>query len=218
MASSSCILILIHTQPPLTTDLHPLIRLRAPRPHEHAAAPLAFTLIQSTEATLPPALLPSATMFHSPSTSPASVPSVARSQSTSPNQRPRRPTNFQDILVFDPADARLVLRRIFVERSAGDAGIQLSHSIPIVGGTSISLPGMSTLNRLGTSPGSQSNHSPGKTSALTQMIEKSAELVAREMQVGAWQLGRGRDWPEVRSILQQSPCTASTGQPFRTKE
>lgn len=99
----------------------------------------------------------------------------------------------------------------------GDNSIVLSNSVPVVGGASISLPGMSTLNRIGTSPHNYHN-SPAKTSVLTQMIEKPTELIARENQVGTWQLGRGQDWPEVRNVLHQSSKVQTAGRPSRIKE
>lgn len=99
----------------------------------------------------------------------------------------------------------------------GDHSILLSNSVPVVGGTSISLPGMSTLNRLSTSPQS-SHNSPGKTSVLTQMIEKPIDLIARESRIGTWQLGRGQDWPDVRRVLRQPPQARVLDRTSRSKE
>ncbi|KAH9949200.1 hypothetical protein B0H21DRAFT_840758, partial [Amylocystis lapponica] len=173
---------------PLPTDLSPVVRLRTakiPSPESHCA-PLAFTFVQSSQSSLPPALLPPVTMHYSTSSSPSS--------------RARRPANFQDLLKFDPYDGTLVLCRISLERSNSEQNPSSASSFPAVGGTSISFPGIGNLGRLSTSPASSGN-SPHNVSGLTQMMEKPAELVARESQVGTWNLRRGKNWPEVRQVL-----------------
>ena len=108
--------------------------------------------------------------------------------------------------MFDPTDGTLTLRRIFVERSASASGDgQAVGSIPIPGGMSISLPGMSTLSRsMGASPPSTNSGlgvSPRKVSALTQMMERGTDIVGKESVVGTWTLARGRDWPEVKQVM-----------------
>ena len=107
------------------------------------------------------------------------------------------------MLVFDPNDGTLALHRVFIERAHVDQAV-VPGSIPVAGGMSISLPGMSTLRNMGNSP-----PSPRAASALTQMMERSTEVVGRESVVGTWSLARGRDWPEVRQSLR--PGRAGTG-------
>ena len=187
------------------------VRLK-PQPPEPTAIPCAFTFLRSSEATLPQSLLPPATVHFSTSSSPSSVSSALSKHPVSPAQRPTRPTNFKDLLVFDPNDGTLTLHRIFVDRASTDQAV-VPGSIPVVGGTSISLPGMSTLSRhMGTSPSTGSGASPRAASGLTQMMEKSTDIVGRESVVGTWSLARGRDWPEVKqSLKQRRPSSGRVG-------
>ncbi|KAJ8481384.1 hypothetical protein ONZ51_g6042 [Trametes cubensis] len=191
-----------------STELSPLVRVRL-RPLQGDApnVPCAFTFVRASDIILPSSLLPPATIHFSASSSPSSVQSGSGlSKPVSPAQRPARPTNYKDLLVFDPTDGTLTLRRIFVERSASSSGDgQVVGSIPIPGGMSISLPGMSTLSRsMGTSPQSTNSGlgvSPRKVSALTQMMERGTDIVGKESVVGTWTLARGRDWPEVKQVV-----------------
>ncbi|KAI9069024.1 hypothetical protein FKP32DRAFT_1641461, partial [Trametes sanguinea] len=192
-----------------STELSPLVRVRLrPLPGDAPNIPCAFTFVRGSDVGLPSSLLPPASVHFSASSSPSSVPSSSGgglsglSKPVSPAQRPTRPTNYKDLLVFDPTDGTLTLRRIFVERAAPGVEAVVPGSIPVAGGMSISLPGMSTLSRsLGTSPPS-SGASPRKSSGLTQMMERgSTEIVGRESVVGTWSLARGTDWPEVRQVL-----------------
>ncbi|KAI0751945.1 hypothetical protein C8Q80DRAFT_1269094 [Daedaleopsis nitida] len=185
-----------------STELSPLVRVRLkPLAQDAANVPCAFTFLRSSEAALPPSLLPPASVHFSASSSPSSVSSSGLSKPVSPAQRPTRPTNYKDLLVFDPADGALTLRRIFVERPAPDQAV-IPGSIPIAGGMSISLPGMSTLSRMGASASPPSSGaSPRPASGLTQMMERATDVVGRESVVGTWALARGRDWPEVRQSL-----------------
>ncbi|KAI0686244.1 hypothetical protein C8Q76DRAFT_313203 [Earliella scabrosa] len=194
-----------------STELSPLVRVRLkPLAQDAASIPCAFTFLRSSEGSLPPSLLPPASVHFSASSSPSSV-SSALSKPVSPAQRPTRPTNYKDMLVFDPVDGTLALHRIFVERPPADqAIIDIPGSIPVAGGMSISLPGMSTLSRM-SAPGSTSPPSPRAASGLTQMMERSTEIVGRESVVGTWSLARGRDWPEVRQSLRVVRAGASSG-------
>ena len=187
-----------------STELSPLVRVRLKSlPLESAAIPCAFTFLRSSETMLPQSLLPPATVHFSTSSSPSSVSSALSQNPVSPPQRPTRPTNFKDLLVFDPNDGTLSLHRIFVDRAPTDQAV-VPGSIPVVGGTSISLPGMSTLSRhMGTSPPAGSSASPRAASGLTQMMERSTDIVGRGSVVGTWSLARGRDWPEVKQSLGQ---------------
>ncbi|KAI0666055.1 hypothetical protein C8Q78DRAFT_1060998 [Trametes maxima] len=180
-----------------STELSPLARVRLrPVSSEARSVPCAFTFVRPSEVVLPASLLPPTSVHFSASSSPSSVQSGGLSKPVSPAQRPTRPTNYKDLLVFDPTDGTLTLRRIFVERPPNDQAV-VPGSIPVAGGMSISLPGMSTLSRsMGASP-----PSPRVVSGLTQMMERSTDIVGKESVVGTWSLARGRDWPEVRQPL-----------------
>ncbi|KAI0365441.1 hypothetical protein BV20DRAFT_954256 [Pilatotrama ljubarskyi] len=184
-----------------STELSPLVRVRLRAvPGDSPTIPCAFTFVRPSEIALPSSLLPPASVHFSASSSPSSVQSGSLSKPVSPAQRPTRPTNYKDLLVFDPTDGTLTLRRIFVERASTDQAV-VPGSIPVAGGMSISLPGMSTLSRsMGASPPS-SGASPRPASGLTQMMERSAEIVGKESVVGTWSLARGRDWPEVKQSV-----------------
>ena len=163
---------------------------------------------------LPIGRRPPATVHFSASSSPSSVSSGLSRHPVSPAQRPARPTNYKDLLVFDPNDGTLTLHRIFAERATADQAV-VPGSIPVVGGTSISLPGMSTLTRhMGSSPPAGLSASPRTASGLGQTIERSTELIGRENVVGTWSLARGRSWPEVKQSLRQG--RPDTGQVGRT--
>ncbi|KAI0915567.1 hypothetical protein AcV5_003752 [Taiwanofungus camphoratus] len=188
---------------PLSTVLDPVIRLRTIKtaPPDHPSAPLAFTFIRPSDVPLPSALVP-ASMPYSPSSSPSSIHSATHSKPVSPVQRARKPTNFQDLLIFDSYDGTLSLSRLLLHLDNNE-NVSIANAVPLVGGTSISLPGMSTLSKSGKSPTNPSN-SPRKASALTQMMEKPSGLIVRETKVGTWNLRRGRDWTEVRQVLAPS--------------
>jgi hypothetical protein len=62
------------------------------------------------------------------------------------------------------------------------------------------MPGVSTLSRLGSS-------APADTrvpSALSRMMARSTEVVANESIVATWVLKRGKEWKEVRRVMQTS--------------
>ncbi|KAL6303055.1 hypothetical protein BKA93DRAFT_917639 [Sparassis latifolia] len=181
---------------PYPTELTPIVRLRTSKtpPPESCPAPLAFMFLRSSPSTLPSNLLPSIPPHYSTSSSPSSVHSASHANPLSL----RTPRNLQDVLVFDPYDGTLSLCRIVVERSASSSDHTVG-SVPVVGTTSTSLPGVSSLGRLSTSPASSG--SPRRASGLSQMMERPAELVAKESRVGTWVLRRGslKDWPEVRT-------------------
>ncbi|RPD54134.1 hypothetical protein L226DRAFT_312631 [Lentinus tigrinus ALCF2SS1-7] len=199
-----------------STELSPLVRVRLkPLAQDAPNIPCAFTFLHSSEATLPQSLLPPASVHFSASSSPSSVSSTTLSKPVSPAQRPTRPTNYKDLLVFDPNDGTLTLHRIYAERPPAD---QPLASIPVAGGMSISLPGMSTLSRMSASPPAATGTSPrtgGVASGLTQMMERSTEMVGRENVVGTWSLARGRDWPEVRQSLRSGAGRAGMGRAGR---
>ncbi len=207
-------LTLIMSQVSTSTELAPLVRVRLKAlPQDAANIPCAFTFLRSSDTTLPQSLLPPASVHFSASSSPSSVSSTTLSKPVSPAQRPTRPTNYKDTLVFDPNDGTLTLHRIYAERPPAD---QIG-SIPVAGGMSISLPGMSTLaSRMSTSaspPAGTSMRTGG--SGLTQMMDRGTEMVGRENVVGTWSLARGRDWPEVKQSLRSSGGRAGVGRAGR---
>lgn len=109
------------------------------------------------------------------------------------------------MLVFDSLDATLSLRRVFVERATEDSASGL-----LPGATSMSLPGPSSLARLGMSPSSNV-----AKSGLSQMMEGSSHLAARESRVGSWNLRRAVDWREIRQVVFQKPGAYRRDRPQR---
>jgi len=85
-----------------------------------------------------------------------------------------------------------------------DHSLSFPTSVPNLGGTSISLPGISSSGRLGSSPPNSSGRSLGPP----QMTDIPVELVGRDSTVATWNLKRGQHWKEVRGTLQQ-PSNAS---------
>jgi hypothetical protein len=210
-------------QQQLGTDVGAVVRLRAGRPPVPAAgdavafAPLAFTFLDQGDAALPGTLLPPPVL--TPSTparslppSPATRPTGAGPGATPPSAPVRRPTNYQDVLLFDPAEGVLSLRRAMLERRAEAPGalalLSPSSSLGSGVGTTMSLPAMSTLARFGSSPPARG--APGTSpsaqgaSGLTQMMDRPGELVGRESVVATWSLRRGRDWREVKTVLRRA--------------
>jgi hypothetical protein len=177
----------------------PLVRLRVVKSAlpEHSSVPLSFIFVPPLDAALPTNLLPPPTNSMSP------PPSVHSSPVKHPGpllpHRARRPSNYQDVLVFDPADGSLSLRRFTIEIRPRDQALPFPGSVANLGGTSISLPGVSPPNRLGVSPPNPS----GRLSGLSQTIDAPLELIliGRDSIVASWSLKRGRDWREIRRSL-----------------
>ena len=118
-----------------------------------------------------------------------------RNQSVSP-RLPARPTNYQDILIFDPSDGSLSLRRLTLSTRAGDVGSSLLASLPIPT-TSMSLPGMGLMSRqIVGSPKISATSS--NTSANENLI---TELVAKDSTVATWNLMRDSKWNNVKEPL-----------------
>ena len=129
-------------------------------PRAKPRSPIAFTFIKSTESMLPVTLLPPMTPgVLGPSSLPKS--DAGTSEPTSPHRH--RSTNFQDLLVFDPTDGILSLRRIFVDLRPRDQCISVPTSVSL-GATSVSLPGMGGAGRLGPSPPPPSMRAGGAVS------------------------------------------------------
>jgi hypothetical protein len=196
------------------TNLNPIVRLRSRRPAtiEGAIFPsLAFSFL-SHSTRLPPSLISNTlTTYLTPSSQNLSLPPspAQRPVSTSPSSggirpQPQRTTNSQDTLLFDAVDGVLSLRRVALEQKRTDSNYSLSvsSSVPIVGGTSMSLPSMAPLSRLGSSPPpSTTGSSPHSNSGLAQIMEGPSELVGKEITVATWSLKRSRDWKEIRQVL-----------------
>ncbi|KAL0575045.1 hypothetical protein V5O48_006918 [Marasmius crinis-equi] len=220
--------------PALSTDLQPLVRLRVSK---HPApgrlkVPLAFTFLESpyfSESTMPLNLLPAAT---SPSLLPshASVGShsygstnsahtgisssspSARSDSMSPQlaSGAGRSKNYQDVLVFDPTDGLLSLRRITVNAKLKDGGTSILGA-SLAGGSSVSnaaghisksLPGMGAVGKLAMSVSPTSQARPGPSGLSHRMDAGASDLVGKESTVATWNLKRKRDWSEVKRALE----------------
>lgn len=178
-------------QQPLSTELTPLVRLRALKgqPNDRHPPTSTFTFL-GTGVALPLSLMPPVALpAHSISSSPSSV------HSSSPGQQLEPPGSHEDMLIFDPHDGKLSLRRITLSKRSKD---DLSATIRgvAVPSASISLPGVSTLSRIA---GSSANLVTPirQPSALSRMMERS-ELVARDHVVATWLLKRSVDWKEMR--------------------
>lgn len=192
---------------PSSVEVTPLVRLRAARNGSAPRTSLAFTFIESSESCLPSSLLP--------------PPTASTSGETSPHHR-ARPTNFQDLLVFDPNDGILSLRRITTDIRAkdhGGGGLSVAASVSMsalgVGATSVSLPGLGGAGKLGSlsslssSPSSvaysvsaaSSSHASSSRQANNIDLDATRELVGRESVVATWNLQRTRDWEEIRQPI-----------------
>ncbi|KAF5364610.1 hypothetical protein D9758_005561 [Tetrapyrgos nigripes] len=208
--------------PPLSTELQPIVRLRVskyPGP-DQLPVPLAFTFLEPSpvsEHTMPTNLLPS---FTSPALPPqqhsygsvssthtmmSSSPST-RSEPISPHQGNVRPKNYQDILVFDPTDGILSLRRLTVDTKPAskenssilNASFGSLGAVGSVGSVSRSLPGVGGTGRLSTSPVKNA------ASGISQMMEGPADIISKENTVATWSLRRRREWGEIRRVLEDS--------------
>lgn len=184
---------------PLSTEVRPIVRLRSNpvTSPEQLAIPLAFTFISSSTDSLPTRFLPPQGTFSPPSSVSSSIPSSIphrRTQSVSPRLQ-TRPTNYQDILTFDPADGSLSLRRMTITIS--EVGSSMLASLPIPTGTSISLPGMGFMGRPSASPPKPA----GLTSTSAMSEQLATELVAKDATIATWNLMRDSKWNDVKEPL-----------------
>src|SRR6266567_7748042 len=152
MLSSWCVSLLFFwrhclefAQEPLSTSLKPLARIRSAKISSaagHPRAPLAFTFIAPSDIASSPDLLP-----------PYATQRVTNSPTFSPS-KPERIVNYQDLLLFDPVDGVLSLRRLVIDKHAvkESIGSGVAASVQALGATSISLPGMGGTGRLSSSP------------------------------------------------------------------
>lgn len=186
-------------QQPQSTELRPIVRLRHHGLSSPAlrTIPLAFSFLSPHSSSLPVKFLPPNNTF-SPASVSSSLPSSSphrRTQSVSP-RLPSRPTNYQDILVFDPSDGSLSLRRLLISTKVGEPNSILS-ALPIPGATSISLPGMG-FGRPSPSP-PKVGISASKPAALPDNLPY--ELDARESVIATWSLSRDAKWSDVKVPL-----------------
>ena len=149
---------------------------------------------------MPRSLLPTATAFSTPSSVASSLPSSPpRSQQSASPRLPPKPTNFQDVLVFDPSDGTLSLRRVTVLSRVQESGTSLLSAIPISAGTSVSLPGMGFMGRFSSSP-----PKPSAIKAIsTSTSDVPLELVGKDSTVATYSLLRSTNWEEVKVPLSQ---------------
>jgi hypothetical protein len=177
--------------------LDPILRIRALKLHrtEQQSLPLAFTFVsQSTSVSSSADPIPR-------SFSPSSSYSSGRSAPTSPaHSGNSRQGQDQDVLIFDPHNGILSLRRLILSQRSHDPTTGLA-SPPRVN-ASISLPGVSTIHRLAgtTTTSSQANQS----SALTRLMSVSSRLVCQESQIATWALRRNADWKEIKQPISNS--------------
>ncbi|OCB89007.1 hypothetical protein A7U60_g3814 [Sanghuangporus baumii] len=184
----------------LSTEVRPIVRLRSNpvSSQEQLGIPLAFTFISSSPDSLPAKFLPPPNTFSPPSSVSSSIPSSAphqRTQSVSP-RLPSRPTNYQDILTFDPTNGSLSLRRMTISTRIAETSSFLS-SLPIPTGTSISLPGIGFMGRTSASP----PKSAALISAPTGMEHLQTELVAKDTTIATWNLTRDSKSNDVKEPL-----------------
>jgi len=107
------------------------------------------------------------------------------------------------MLVFDPTDGILELRRIFVELRPRDNGLSLPASVPGLGTTSVSLPGMGGAGRLGVSPPTSNAKAPWAVSNAVQVADSNMDLVGKESVVATWSLQRQPDWKEIKQVVEE---------------
>ncbi|KIY62484.1 hypothetical protein CYLTODRAFT_447171 [Cylindrobasidium torrendii FP15055 ss-10] len=203
-------------QPP-SVEVSPIIRLRPTsqqqqqhqNPNGPPPVPQTFRFLDTLPQTLPTSLLPA----NSPPTSLMAVPSSSPSSPGSPNftrtSSHQTIKNFQDMVVFDPMDGMLQLRRwvLNVNQRGGNR-----EGISIPGMTSVSLPmGLGIGGRSSTSPRDRSRRISSSSlspdlAALTIEDKLDGELVAvKDTVVATWDLRRRRDWPAVMKSAEAAP-------------
>lgn len=192
---------LILSSQSLSTSLPPLVRLRTVQPPaSRLPAPLTFIFIQSNAHSLPKRLLPSPSVVSPPSSTPSSVQSSPSREPLSPPHRRRR-ADFQDILIFDPADGSLSLRRCTINLRPVEQTLSVPNSVPGIGGTSISLPSRSSLGRVNAPFPAPAIALRSRSSGTAPVIDKPMAIAGHESQVATWNLRRGRGWPVVKGSV-----------------
>ena len=172
------------------TELSPLIRLRGTRPSltsDYPIAPLAFTFISPLDISQSPRLLPQQSI---PNSRTSSSPILS-------HQIPKQLQQFQDVLLFDPADGVLSLRRLSLDkhlvREQGLGMAAAAASVQALGVTSISLPRMGGAGRHA--------RSPSRSGSSGVVDPPVAQLVAKESNVATWHLQRRTDWVEIKQRI-----------------
>jgi hypothetical protein len=185
----------------LSTTLSPLIRLRAGQsPASRLSAPLAFIFIHSNSHSFPKRLLPPPNVVSPPSSTPSSAQSSPSREPLSPQHRRKR-VDFQDVLLFDPADGSLSLRRCAISLRPDEQSLSVPSSVPGLGGTSISLPSRPSFGRVSAPLPSPAIASGAMSSGAVQADDKPGEIVIHESEVATWNLRRGRGWPVVKGSI-----------------
>ncbi|KAJ7093606.1 hypothetical protein C8R44DRAFT_953299, partial [Mycena epipterygia] len=161
------------------TEVHALVRMRLPPLLREDASPPAPLAI---------AFIPPTSNLGTPLRSPASPASPARGGAG----------GVQDVLVFDPADGVLSLRRVTVALEVPHAvGLPISVSLPtgrLAMGTSMSA----------SPPAYAASYARGHPLASVGTVMGAAEMVpgaelgGREAVVATWSLRRRRGWAEIR--------------------
>ncbi|KAK7038575.1 hypothetical protein R3P38DRAFT_2615759 [Favolaschia claudopus] len=171
------------------TEVHALVRLRLPavpqakegEPAPVLPAPLAIAFIPASASSA------ASTALRSPTT-PASP---------SSNSGGHRARGAQDVLVFDPSDGVLSLRRVAVGVEAPHANVE----VPL-GPISVSLPAaaVSRLSMSASPPSyaQQQQRGGGAAGGGVGVDSMAGELVGKESVVATWKLGRRSGWPEIR--------------------
>ena len=183
---------------PLSTSLPPLVRLHVGRPPaSRSSAPLAFAFIHSNAPSLPKRLLPPRVIISPPSSTPSSTHSSPSREPLSPPHQRRR-ADFQDILVFDPADGSLSLRRCLIGVHTTEQTLAVPISVPGIGGTSISLPSRPSLGRVSATLPAPGIALRARSFGAAPDQDKPTAIVGNESEVATWNLKRGRGWPVVK--------------------
>jgi hypothetical protein len=183
----------------MLVEVAPLVRLRPKNAKIDHSAPMSFTFVHSGDVRVPMNLLP-------PSSS-----KYVDATSSPPYHRAHRVGNTQDILVFDPSDGTLSLRRIVCDQRPRDQLGLASVSTTARGVVSRSMPSVGSAGgttRLSSSPSgatavsrtSSSSTTPGggsvpSTSGVPDVV---MDLVGYDTTVATWNLQRDRDWEEIR--------------------
>ncbi|PPQ86598.1 hypothetical protein CVT24_007880, partial [Panaeolus cyanescens] len=188
------------------TELQPVARLRPKAvmneqtPH---AVPLAVTFLSPLALSNSPNLLPTHQRSSSQTRHPTSSPNTSTSPLVSSPNMSKKPTNFQDVLIFDPLDSTLSLYRLVVDKH-----LARESGIASLGVTSISLPGLGGLS--GSSPsksllgggGMMSRASSTSTNREREREKEQYELSVKDSVVATWSLARrGKEWVEVKKPL-----------------
>jgi len=179
------------------TSLKPLARIRGPKVSSvpgQPKAPLTFTFIAPSDITFSPDLLP------------PYAPHLITNSPTFSSSKPKRIVNYQDLLLFDPVDGVLSLRRLITDKHAVKDGIGsgVAASVQALGVTSISFPGMGAGDRVSMSPStSAASRGGSRTSQSQQVGDPLMELGAKENIVATWDLRR-RDLAEFKKSVQPS--------------